>query len=264
MSKQRMIRDSFWTDSYVEKLSPDEKLIFIYLLTNPLANVAGVYEIRNKRIGFETGYDVEVIENILSRFERDKKILRHNDWIVLVNHIKNQALNPSIIQGCQRIFNELPDEMHRVVTGWVQAGLLNLTLLNLTYLGETSSPELEDKSKDMGWNNKSDDFEEGYVDLDGDGSLLDEKKKPTRKYPNAPAVRKLFQEILGKNPANWKINKNQLQACENLSTGKGMEKTRRALEFYKDHEGDEFCPVIHSPYDLDSKWDKLLAFKKKQ
>lgn len=138
-----MIRDSFWTDSYIEKLTPDEKLIFLYLLTNPLCNVAGIYEIRTKRIGFETGYDIEVIENILSRFERDKKILRHDDWIVLINHIKNQSINPSIIQGCQRIFNELPRPIKTRVTGWVQAGLLNLTLLNLTSLNLTQPNVIE-------------------------------------------------------------------------------------------------------------------------
>jgi hypothetical protein len=138
MSKQRMIRDSFWTDSYIERLSPDEKLIFLYLLTNPLCNIGGIYEIRTKRIGFETGYDIEVVENILSRFERDKKILRHEDWIVLVNHIKNQSLNPSVIQGCERIFDELPEDIKLRVTGWVQAGLLNLTLLNLTLPNSTS------------------------------------------------------------------------------------------------------------------------------
>jgi len=127
-----MIRDSFWTDTYIEKLTPDEKLLFIYLLTNPLCNVAGVYEIRAKRIGFETGYDVEVVETILKRFERDNKILRLKDWVIIVNHIKNQSVNPSIIQGCERIFNELPQEIRQAVTGWVQAGLLNLTLPNLT------------------------------------------------------------------------------------------------------------------------------------
>lgn len=136
-----MIRDSFWTDSYIERLTPDEKLLFLYLLTNPLCNVGGIYEIRTKRIGFETGYDIEVVENILKRFERDKKILRHNDWIVMVNHIKNQSMNPSIIQGCQRIFEELPLEIKDRVTGWVQAGLLNLTILNLTSLNSTEVSE---------------------------------------------------------------------------------------------------------------------------
>lgn len=111
MSKQRMVRDSFWTDSYIEKLSPDEKLVFIYLLTNPLCNIAGLYEIRSKRIGFETGYDVEVIENILSRFERDGKIKRFNDWLKLVNFVKNQSLNPSVEAGIARVLSELPKDV---------------------------------------------------------------------------------------------------------------------------------------------------------
>lgn len=136
-----MIRDSFWTDSYIEKLTPDEKLVFLYLLTNPLANIAGIYEVRAKRIGFEVGYDIEVIENILNRFVRDKKLLRFNDWVCLPNHIKNQSLNPSVIDGCRRIFNELPVEVGQAVTGWVQAGLLNLTLLNLTLLNVTENSE---------------------------------------------------------------------------------------------------------------------------
>lgn len=162
MSKQRMIRDSFWTDSYIEKLSPDEKLIFIYLLTNPLANVAGIYEIRTKRIGFETGYDVEVIETILNRFERDKKLLRHNDWLCLVNHIKNQSLNPSIIEGCRRIFDELPPDVGQAVTGWVQGGLLNLTLLNLTLLNST---KLTVKTVRNAYNKKEVEEHPGFVDF---------------------------------------------------------------------------------------------------
>lgn len=106
-----MVRDSFWTDSYIEKLSPDEKLVFIYLLTNPLCNIAGLYEIRSKRIGFETGYDVEVIENILTRFERDGKIKRFNDWLKIVNFVKNQSLNPSVEAGIARVLSELPKDV---------------------------------------------------------------------------------------------------------------------------------------------------------
>jgi phage replication O-like protein O len=41
--------------------------------------------------------------------------------------------------------------------------------------GETSSlsGDLKTNKNDMGWNNKSDDFEEGVVDLDGDGKIYD-------------------------------------------------------------------------------------------
>lgn len=127
-----------------------------------------------------------------------------------------------------------------------------------------ASAKVKSKKKDMSWNKQSDDYEEGYVDLDGDTSLIGEKKKPTRKYPNAPAVRKVFQEVLGKNPANWKVNATQLKSCENLFTERGLEKIRKALEFYQEHKEKEYCPQVPSPYDLDSKWTKLGEFKLKQ
>jgi hypothetical protein len=130
-------------------------------------------------------------------------------------------------------------------------------------IGETSSPELKANQEDMSWNKQSDDYEEGIIDLDGDGSLQEQKKTPTRKYPNAPAVRKVFQEVLGKNEPNWKINKTQLQACQNLFTTRGISKIKNALEFYQEVKGQDFCPTIDSPYDLDSKYDKLARFKNK-
>jgi archaellum component FlaD/FlaE len=132
---------------------------------------------------------------------------------------------------------------------------------NENKLGETSSPSLPTKEEDM-WNNKSDDFEEGVIDLDGDGSLKPEKKPQTRKYPNAPAIRKVFQEVLGKNPADWNKNTTVLQACENLYTERGVEKVRNALEFYKENKEREYCPIISTPVDLDRKYEKLGLFKK--
>lgn len=117
MAKYRYIKDSFWTDPYIEKLSPDYKLVFLYLLTNPQCNVGGVYEIRIKRIAYETGYDVEVIENILKRFEDDGKIITWNDWLYIVNFTKNQADNPAIQKGILRIYSELPEELQIIIRG---------------------------------------------------------------------------------------------------------------------------------------------------
>jgi len=131
-------------------------------------------------------------------------------------------------------------------------------------LGETSSPELKDNQKDMPWNQTSDDHLEGVVDYDGDGSLAEEKKPQTRKYPNAPAIRKVFQEVLGKNPASWNKNKTVLQSCEDLFTERGVDKVRNALVFYKEHEDEEFCPAIDSPVDLLRKYEKLSRFSTKK
>ncbi len=94
-------------------------------------------------------------------------------------------------------------------------------------------------------------------------SLEEEREKRPPRYPNAPAVFKLFS-IIGNVPANWKINTAQLKACENLFKERGLEKIESALEFYSEMRDVEFCPQITTPFDLDSKWTKLGQFKLKQ
>ena len=116
MAKQRYIQDSFWTDPYIEKLTPDEKLIFVYLLTNPQCNVAGVYEIRPKRVAYETGYDAEVVETILNRFAKDSKVIRVKDYIIIKNHLKHQSLGNSTATGINRIVEGLPQEIQTLFT----------------------------------------------------------------------------------------------------------------------------------------------------
>ena len=82
----------------------------------------------------------------------------------------------------------------------------------------------------------------------------------TRKFNPTP-VYKLFNNNY---PLNWRVNKTQRQSAENLFKERGLEKIRRALAFYQENKDDEFCPDILSPYDLDSKWDKLLKYKLKK
>jgi predicted alpha/beta-hydrolase family hydrolase len=76
-------------------------------------------------------------------------------------------------------------------------------------------------------------------------------------------VFKLFLEVLGAFPANWKINRTQLQAAENLFTERGLDKVRNALEYYKENKDDKYCPQISQPSDLDAKYVKLSQFKNK-
>jgi hypothetical protein len=134
-------------------------------------------------------------------------------------------------------------------------------------LEETSSSllNLKDKQKaSMGWGNNRGEEDEGVVDYDGDGSMKSTAPVSKKKYPNALAVYKVFLEVLGKLPANWKVNKTQLQCAENLFEERGLEKVRSALQFYQEHQEEEFCPQITQPSDLDAKWTKLGEYKLKQ
>ena len=114
MAAQRYISTSFWDDAWIQQLEPDEKLIYMYLLTNALTNIAGVYEITSRRISFDTRYPLDRVSKALKRFEEDKKAYHFEDsWIILVNWPKHQKVTErsKIREGIDIILKALPDEV---------------------------------------------------------------------------------------------------------------------------------------------------------
>lgn len=146
MAKERVVNTRFWDDSYIMSLDPIEKLLFLYLITNPLTNIAGIYEISAKRIGFDTGLDKDMVIKILGRFEADRKMFYRDGWVFIVNFIKNQKKNPSVQEGIKREIEALPShikELIQTVTEWGESGLLNLTKPNL----DLTKPNLTESEK---------------------------------------------------------------------------------------------------------------------
>lgn len=114
MSKNRYISTRFWDDVYIAGLDPAGKLLFIYLLTNPLTEIAGVYEIALHRIAYDTGLKADKVGDLLAQFEASGKIIYRAGWIVLVNFIKHQGNSPKIQKGIEVSINRAPD--------WVKEG----------------------------------------------------------------------------------------------------------------------------------------------
>lgn len=262
MSKQRVVRDEIWDDDWFFDLSSDEKLVWLFLLTNPRGNIAGIYKLNKKWAALATGLDSKTFNTILKKFVKDSKIIDAESWIGLLNFHKHLAYrNDSVAQGILRLYKERTGCPQALDSLWVT--LLNSTLLYLSVSEDKSSP-LRDELKTilMGWkshneNAHSDDLPS--VDMDS-GQVIEEKKKSKSQ---APVVFDLFKEILGSRSTNWLINKTQRKAAENLLTDKGVDKIKNALEFYKENQDSEYCPRISSPFDLDSKWENLKEFKKK-
>jgi len=169
MAKQRVVNVKFWDDTYVMKLDPTEKLLFLYFLTNPLTNISGVYEISLRRISFDTGIDSDMVLNIFKRLENDKKIVYRDGWVYIINFIKNQVNSPSVAEGILREVLAVPLPIleqfdiasphldtgcGRVWRGWGQGGgtvegegVLNLTKLNLTKLNAFADSFLKEKKE---------------------------------------------------------------------------------------------------------------------
>lgn len=89
-------------------LDPSEKLLFIYFLSNPLTNIAGVYEISIRRISLDTGIEDKMAKNIMERFELKGKLKYQDGWLALKNFIKYQMANPKIKAGVEAILKECP------------------------------------------------------------------------------------------------------------------------------------------------------------
>lgn len=67
MAIHRNIQMSFWTDTKIcDEFSPNEKYMYLYLMTNPHTNLCGCYEVSVRQIVFETGLEKKAVNNLLS------------------------------------------------------------------------------------------------------------------------------------------------------------------------------------------------------
>lgn len=112
MAKHRLVNTRFWDDSYIVTLTPSEKLLFLYLLTNSLTNISGVYELPTlNRVVLDTGLAQETIDGIIRKFELDGKIIYRAGWIAIRNWIKHQTLNPKVKRGILLELERAPKEL---------------------------------------------------------------------------------------------------------------------------------------------------------
>lgn len=108
MAASRYVNTNFWKDNYIADLTKDEKLLFLYFLTNPRTTIAGVYEINVREIAFDTGITTEEINNILLKFAEDKKMFYEKGWLIVKNFVRHQRMNPSTTQGVDRVLSDCP------------------------------------------------------------------------------------------------------------------------------------------------------------
>jgi len=111
-----MINTKIWEDAWFNDLDPIEKLFFVYLLTNPMTNILGAYELSKGTMGRATGLESRVVEEILRRFEDAKKVYYRDGWVVLRNFIKHQNYkSPKIITGITVELKNVPKNIAELI-----------------------------------------------------------------------------------------------------------------------------------------------------
>lgn len=78
MAEWRRVQTQFWNDAEVLDFTPEDRLFYLYLLTNPSTTACGVYELHPKQAVMHTGYNSETIISLIKRFIEKGKI-RYNE-----------------------------------------------------------------------------------------------------------------------------------------------------------------------------------------
>ena len=148
MSKNHLINSDFWRDPYTSNLDPVEKLLFLYLISNPDSNIAGAYQLPIKIIAVDTGVDKDMILKIAERFLRDDKIFIYDGWVAIKNRAKfNKLDNPNIQKGIIDIINKSPE--------FIREFLNNTSLLKPLKVFTKGHIDIDkNKNKDKDINNK--------------------------------------------------------------------------------------------------------------
>ena len=114
MALYRHVYLKFWKDDKVMELfSVEEKLLFLFLLTNPNTTQIGVYKILPKEIAFMTGFEEEEVCIMLELFEKEYKLIKYNKLTheIAIVHWARYNLNKA---GGKPMMDCISSELSRV------------------------------------------------------------------------------------------------------------------------------------------------------
>ncbi len=119
MAKLRYIKDSFWSDEWIEGLTLEEKWFFLYLLTNQYVSLTGIYSLTIRKMAFELNSSVEFVQKTLEKFQQAKKVYYIGGNVIIVNFVKNQKLGwweNKLVKWIVRELEQIPSETLKLIT----------------------------------------------------------------------------------------------------------------------------------------------------
>lgn len=158
MGIKRIVSTDFWTDEkIVDLFSPEDKLFFLYLLTNPHTTQLGIYPVAKKVMAFELGYSLEAVKVLLDRFESKYGIIRYSEATSEIA-IRNYLVH-SIAKGGKPVEDLLIREIQRVkdksLLAYIASALKGKDGLNvsvqtvLQYINENANDNENDNEESL-------------------------------------------------------------------------------------------------------------------
>jgi hypothetical protein len=113
--KVRCIEVDIWESRWFQTLSKDAKYLYLYLLSNPRANICGVYQIMTETIEFQTG--LIDVEKILAELTIKREVLVIDDWLIILRYPSFQSWRTAWAIGSRMVaeIEDLPKEIRDVL-----------------------------------------------------------------------------------------------------------------------------------------------------
>jgi len=104
----RTVNERFWRDPKVLRLSSNDKLLFIYLVTSADAHYSGVYYCPLQMIQLETGLSENVVSKGIDTLSKGYMVEYDysSNEIFIINMAKFQVVSPTQIKGVATHFEE--------------------------------------------------------------------------------------------------------------------------------------------------------------
>jgi len=153
MAKFRKIHTAFWDDPLIEKLSPDTRYFYLFLMTNPLCTECGIYQISIKKMCNYTGYNEDAIKALIRILEVENKRIIYSlktDEICLLkkpNYIDNTGKpvldclksELSLVKNVELIKNQLKHIDKQLLINFYEDNFTTRTTTRQIKLNDTST-----------------------------------------------------------------------------------------------------------------------------
>lgn len=238
------VHNRFWSDGWVRHLNALDRYLFLYLLTNGRAKLTGIYELPLDLMASESGIDEKDLRlSMLQRLE--PKIYYKEGWVIVINYLKHRiGGGHKYNAGVRANYEELPEKIQALAKSFGYP-------IDTLSIGYQRFPSIVDK-------NRIDNTSVATAPRRVLESEEDRPKKESRaKYPHSKEVFSWFPRP----EKSWILNTTELKHAE-LLWERGEVRVRKALGWLKTHAGEEFCPQVDTPSDLERKWSKIAKYAK--
>lgn len=125
MAKTRMVNTRFWSDNFIAALSPLDRYMFLYFLTNEHTNIAGIYELPLKTVSAESGLKIPAIVKALEHLSQ--KIVYLEGWVCVKNFQRHQTGdNVKVKKGIENEMEKIPSRIKEKLDSLLQTDTLSI------------------------------------------------------------------------------------------------------------------------------------------